>query len=559
MLSPTPNSSITKIAGSYIRVSTEDQSREGHSLETQLVDCERLIAEHHWQKGRVYRDVQSGYIVNRRQFQQMLRDAEAGRFQVLVVWRLDRFMRNTFEGLRAIMHLIEDCGVEIVSVTEQLDFTSARGKRNLREDLSDAEFERDRLIERVKPGMVRGLEKGHYQGARYVRYGYRYDKPNKRLIEVPEEVKVVRVVYKLRAEGMAVYSIALRLHEMGFRNRVGRPFTTHQLEVMLRCTFYVDGHLMMRFRDRKQGWKEVRSEKPVVTPIIDREIWEKSQTVNQQRRQAPKSPSPGRVDSVYVLQGVLKCRFCGGNMVGQRCTSNHRTGEKAPWYACGARLQRTRKACPGQYVKAEAAHKLAFEILKKVLRSPQLIELTRQYLSTALEHGQPQLFKRVRDLRETIRCVKQSQAKWRQAFFNEAITEQQFKEENLQLVREQEQAERELKIAEAKLHGADDFKGKLDEVFVLLQEFETVWSKMTPVQQRVVYRGGFNYLKVGGAKWSRQFKVEDFSLKPLFESWYHGRVWNSPLLLSDADFGIVTDKQDKELCESSIFAPTAAR
>lgn len=106
--------------------------------------------------------------------------------------------------------------------------------------------------------------------------------------------------------------------------------------------------------------------------------------------------------------------------------------------------------------------------------------------------------------------------------------------------------EKELKTAEAKLHGADAFEGKLDEVFVLLQEFETVWSKMTPVQQRVVYRGGFNYLKVEGVKWRRQFKVEDFSLKPLFESWYHGRVWNAPILLTDADFGIVTDNQGNE-------------
>jgi len=75
----------------------------------------------------------------------------------------------------------------------------------------------------------------------------------------------------------------------------------HQLQITLECPFYVDGHLVWRHRDGEGGWKKVRSEQPVVNPVIPRETWEKAQTVNQQRRQAPKTPSPGRVDSVYVL------------------------------------------------------------------------------------------------------------------------------------------------------------------------------------------------------------------------------------------------------------------
>ena len=102
-------------------------------------------------------------------------------------------------------------------------------------------------------------------------------------------------------------------------------------------------------------------------------------------------------------------------------------------------------------------------------------------------------------------------------------------------------------------------KSKLDEVFGLLQEFDTVWSKMTPVQQQVVYRGAFNFLKVEGTKWSRRFRVEDFSLKSIFESWYHGRAWNDSLLLTEQELGIVTDKQDSELCQSYGFAPTDGR
>ena len=141
----------------------------------------------------------------------------------------------------------------------------------------------------------------------------------------------------------------------------------------------------------------------------------------------------------------------------------------------------------------------------------------------------------------------------------QAITTQQFKEENLRLVREQEAAEEELQIAQTKLEGADVFKGRVEQVFDLLQDFGAVWEKMTAVQQRVVYRGVFNHLYVEGARWSRQFKVTDFSLKEPFRSWYDGKVWEGPLVLREGSSVIVTSNKDKELCERFTFVPTAVK
>jgi site-specific DNA recombinase len=539
-----------KNAAIYIRVSTEDQSREGHSLETQLADCERRIDSEGWLKGRVYRDVMSGYVIERPQFQQMLRDADAGKFHVLVVWRLDRFIRNTREGLQAIKHLVEDLGIDIVSVTEMLDFKTARGRRNLREDLSDAEFERDRIPERVMPGMKCGVAKGHWQGARYCFYGYRYDKGAKQLVEIPEEVQIVRMICKLYAGGLAVYSIAMRLYEMGIRNRVGKPFTTRQIHIILHRSLYADGILR---------WNGVCSNKPVVAPIIDQEIWQKVQAIHAERKREVRAASPGRITSTYTVQGVLKCPFCKGNMVGQRLTANHRTGERTGWYVCGQRLQRTRKACRGKYIKAHTAHALAYEILRKVTQNPQLIELTRRQLKSNLELGQPHLAKHVRELRQTIQNLKQAQAKCLDAFYQEAITAEQLKVENMRLVHEQQLAEQELSHAEAKLEGADAFKGKLDHIFALFQDFKGVWASMTPVQQRVVYRGAFTHLVVNGARWSRRFAVTDFGLKEPFKSWYDGRIWNGPLRLAADELLVVTTSKDSEICESYGFKPTAAR
>ena len=286
-----------------------------------------------------------------------------------------------------------------------------------------------------------------------------------------------------------------------------------------------------------------------------------AQQVNKDRKREAKTVSPGRINSNYILQGIFKCNRCGKNMVGQSQTKNHKTRERTPVYGCGLRAQCTRRACQGQYVRADIAHDLAFQVLKKVMQNPQLIEETKRQLRTALENNQPHLAKRVREVRVLIQRSKQDQQKCRDAYYQEATTLQQFKEENLRLLREQEAAEQELKTAELKLHGADLFKGKIDQVFDLLKDFDIVWSKMTPVQQRIVYRGAFNFLKIKGAKWTRHFELDVFSLKQPFESWYDNKVWNGSLQLTEDGSALITDnsQENRALCENFTFAPSAAK
>lgn len=543
---------IQKIASPYLRVSTEDQRREGHSLEFQLEDCYRIIEQNPtWIRGPIYQDVESGFEIERPGYQQMLRDAQAGKFQVLVVWKLDRFTRNTLEGLKAVEFLVS-LGIEIVSPTEYFDFQSARGKRNFREDLVSAEYERDKLIERVMPGMKRGVAKGNYQGARYPRYGYFYDKKEKLLVEVPKEVEVVKIIFSLRASGMAIYSIALRLADMGIRNRVGRLFTTRQIIIILNRAFYVDGHL---------DWNGIRSAQPVCTPIIDKETWEKAQAVNRDRYIENKSVSPGRVTSIYVLQGVLKCIYCGGNMVGQLRISNRAKGVKIPWYLCGQYVSRTSRACKGQCVRGDAVHELAFEILRKVLQNPQLIQLTREHLRKLLEYSFPHLSRRVHEIRSILQRLKKDEAKCREAYYAEAQTVEQFKLENHRILKEQQAVEDELKAIEAKLSGAVAYQGKVDQVFGLLNDFEPIWSKMAPVQQRVIYRGIFDFFYVQSRKYSREYQIKDFSLKEPFKSWYHGRIWEGPLVIAEAGnvLALHNIKEGKDLCSKYLFAPSGAK
>src|SRR4030042_3685979 len=175
----------------YIRVSTEDQAKEGYSLEVQREYLEAFAKRETLEIFRVYQDDGiSGYSTERPALKTLLKDAKEKKFNLVLVYKIDRFSRN----LKDLLNLVDELssyGVGFKSATEPFDTTTSAGKLMFQQLGSFAEFERNRIAERVFPGMVKGVQQGNWQGARYAPYGYRYAK-EKKLLEVDEqEAKVV--------------------------------------------------------------------------------------------------------------------------------------------------------------------------------------------------------------------------------------------------------------------------------------------------------------------------------------------------------------------------------
>lgn len=136
-------------AAIYARVSTFDQEPENQLAELRRYSQARGwgVAEH------VDRGV-SGTKDRRPALDQLLADARRRRFDVLVVWRLDRLGRN----LRHLVMLLEDLqalGIAFVSLAEGIDATTPAGKLQMHILAAIAEFERARIAERVKAGLAR--------------------------------------------------------------------------------------------------------------------------------------------------------------------------------------------------------------------------------------------------------------------------------------------------------------------------------------------------------------------------------------------------------------------
>jgi putative DNA-invertase from lambdoid prophage Rac len=144
-------------AGVYARVSTMDQT-----CENQLLELRRYVAARGWAVTKEYVDQGvSGAKERRPALDDLVKDAKRRRFDVLVVWRLDRLGRN----LRHLILLLDDLqatGVAFVSLSEGIDATTPAGRLQLHVLGAIAEFERDRIRERV----VAGLDRVRRQGKR---------------------------------------------------------------------------------------------------------------------------------------------------------------------------------------------------------------------------------------------------------------------------------------------------------------------------------------------------------------------------------------------------------
>lgn len=203
-------------AAIYTRVSTDEQVN-GYGLDVQNAKTEAMATVKGWTITRVYSDdgLSGTLDTDRRPGLQALLDAACGgEIDAVIVLSLDRLARKT----RLVLDLVErldNCGVQLVSVKEQLDTSTPSGRFVLTMFAALAQLERDTIVQRTTDGRnQRGKADGERGGA--VPYGYRRlrDTTGKAVgLEIVErEAAVVRRIFDLRRGGLALRKIADELN-----------------------------------------------------------------------------------------------------------------------------------------------------------------------------------------------------------------------------------------------------------------------------------------------------------------------------------------------------------
>src|SRR3954449_2334711 len=149
-----------KRAAIYARVSTIDR---GQDPETQLRQLREYADRRGFSLTREYVDHASGAKNDRTEYRAMLEEARRRQFDVLLVWRYDRFARSMRELVNALAEF-EGLGIDFISYNEGADTTTPQGRLLFGIMASLAEFERSLIAERVKAGMQRAKAQGKHTG-----------------------------------------------------------------------------------------------------------------------------------------------------------------------------------------------------------------------------------------------------------------------------------------------------------------------------------------------------------------------------------------------------------
>ena len=215
------------IAGLYPRVSTEDQSRFGHSLDEQEDRLKKLCEFKDYEIYKIYREEGvSAKDTNRPKFKEMIQDMKDGKINKIIVYKLDRLTRS-IQDLENICKMLEEYNCDLESVAEEINTGNANGKFFIRMLTILAQLEIERTSERTKFGLIGAAKKGHISGQPAL--GYTKKDKSKKLVIDELEADVVKRIFSMYLEGSSVCSICEIFNEEIVLNRHCSTTTVYKI------------------------------------------------------------------------------------------------------------------------------------------------------------------------------------------------------------------------------------------------------------------------------------------------------------------------------------------
>lgn len=304
------------IAGLYPRVSTEDQSRFGHSLDEQECKLKQLCDYKNYEIYKVYREEGvSAKNMERPKFQEMMQDMKDGKINKIIVYKLDRLTRS-IQDLESICSMLEKYNCELESVVEEINTGNANGKFFIRMLTILAQLEIERTSERTKFGLVGAAKKGHLSGRPPL--GYKKVGNNKSLFVDELQADVVKKIFSLYLDGMAVNSICKLFNE---ENVLNRKWPTTTVDKILSNQLYIGN---MEYGKRTNGEKQIFED--VVPAIVDKT------TFDMVQKRKEKNLKNFTRKLTYIFMQKIRCPKCHKIMGGSSSTSKNNT--KHLYYKC---------------------------------------------------------------------------------------------------------------------------------------------------------------------------------------------------------------------------------
>ena len=283
-----------KLCGIYMRVSTEDQAREGFSLPEQKERLEAYCKFNGYKIVEYYTDAgisaKTGNF--RPEYDRMLEDGKQGKINMIIALKLDRITRSTRDW-ETLMDYLEKYNINIAFVNDDINTTTANGKMVSRIMMSVSQNEIERTSERTIIGLEGAIKQGHIPARAPL--GYKH--VDKKLVPDPLTKDIVIRIYNLYFEGLTYNTIAKLFNKEKVLDKTNWC-DTGILKIISNVIYkgdYIQG----------KTTRNPRYFEDVVEPIISKELWKNCQV------QKKKNQRNYMRSQTYIFLQKLKCPKCG--------------------------------------------------------------------------------------------------------------------------------------------------------------------------------------------------------------------------------------------------------
>ena len=336
----------------YARYSSDNQWEE--SIEGQIRECTAFAEKNSITILKHYIDrAYSAKTDNRPEFQRMINDSRQRLFDIVLVWKLDRFARNRYDSAN-YKNILKKNGVRVVSANEPI---SDRSEGILLESMLEgfAEYFSADLAEKVSRGMTENALKCKFNGGNPT-IGYVIDQEQNFQID-PVKAPFVLDAFKMYDDGSTMSEIRDHLNEHNVLNNRGNPHTVNSVANMLKNRRYLGEY---KYRD-------------IVVPngipaIVPEELFD---WVQEKIEKNKKAPARHKAEDDYLLTTKLFCGYCGAYMCGE--SGRGRSGKVYHYYKCVS-VKKKRTDCKKKAVKKDWIEDLVIKHTMEMVNDDKVIE-----------------------------------------------------------------------------------------------------------------------------------------------------------------------------------------
>ena len=335
----------------YARYSSDNQREE--SIEGQIRECTAYAEKNGITVVKHYIDrALSAKTDNRPDFQQMIKDSEKRLFDIVLVWKLDRFARNRYDSTH-YEYQLERNHVKLVSATEPISDSPA-GIMVKSMLTGMAEYYSAELSEKVVRGMTENVLKGKYNGGT-IPIGFKVDEEKFFQVD-PLKAPFVVEAFQRYNDGATMKELMNWLNDSGVTTNRNQKFTYNSVQKLLTNKRYIGEN---HFKD-------------IVMPdsipaIVDKDLFEE---VQQKIKKNSRAPARHKAEDDYLLTTKLFCGMCGAMMFGECGTGRNKVVHH--YYKCAT--AKRFKTCKKKTVRKEWLEDLVVAETMKLIQDDAVID-----------------------------------------------------------------------------------------------------------------------------------------------------------------------------------------